>query len=154
MARTQTRRERVRRLVAAQAPWQHPRFRIWHLLGLLLAAVLGWLAIRAPGVLADVAAYPVADWQAFVLARGTIILLAVYALVFVRSYHPLTGLGLLATVVGLSLRIGLGQVTQEPLTAGYLALLLALLVPPVRVIARPNDTDRLRAYLEGERHGQ
>ena len=149
-----TRREHLRRALAAQSPLQHPPLRWWHLALLLLSATLGWAAIQAPGALADLAAYTIGDWQAFVQAQGTVIILAVYALVFVRSYHPLTALGLIATVLGLSLHIGLGQVTEEPLTLGYLLILIGIAIPPVRIIVRPNQDDvirQLRERLEAER---
>ena len=145
---TVRRRDHVRRVLAAQSPLQHPPLRWWHGLLLALSAVLGWLAIRAPGLLADIAAYPVADWQAFVLARGTVIILAAYALVFVRSYHWLAGVGMTCTVVGLSLRVGLGQVTQEPLSVGFVLLLAALAALPVRIIIRPNERDVIRQLRE------
>ena len=143
-----TRREHLRRALAAQSPLQHPLLRWWHLALLLLSATLGWAAIQAPGALADLAAYTIGDWQAFVQAQGTVIILAAYALVFVRSYHALTGLGLIATILGLSLRIGMGQVTEEPLTVGYVLLLLALAATPVRVIVRPNESDVVRQQAE------
>ena len=143
-----TRREHLRRALAAQSPLQHPPLRWWHVLLFVLASALGWLAIRAPGLLADMAAYPVGGWHAFVQARGAVIILATYALVFVRSYHALTGLGLIATILGLSLRIGMGQVTEEPLTVGYVLLLLALAATPVRVIVRPNGSDVVRQQAE------
>ncbi|PJI52967.1 hypothetical protein CTI14_35085, partial [Methylobacterium radiotolerans] len=95
-------------------------------------------------MLADLASIPVGDWRAFVLARGTVIILAVYALAFVRTYHALVGVGMTLTVAGLGLRIGLGQVTQEPLSLGFALLLLALAVLPVRVIVRPNQDDVIR----------
>ncbi|AWT34506.1 hypothetical protein DM785_02305 [Deinococcus actinosclerus] len=114
----------------------------------MLIVLLGYFAINAPAALADAAAHPLADWRAFVLARGTVALLAVYALVGVRSYHPLVGAGLVATILGMGLRIGLGQVTQEPLSVGYALLLLALSVLPIRVIIRPNADDRLRVQDE------
>ncbi len=150
MARTITRRghDHVRRVLAAQSPLQHPPLRWWHVLLFVLASALGWLAIRAPGLLADMAAYPVGDWQAFVQAQGTVIILATYALVFVRSYHLMTALGLIATILGLSLRIGLGQVMEEPLTAGHVLLLLALGAAPVRVIVRPNGSNVVRQQAE------
>jgi hypothetical protein len=56
------------------------------------------------------------------------------------------------------LRIGLGQVTQEPLSLGFTLLLLALAVLPIRVIVRPNQDDTIRqqaeelARLKGETH--
>lgn len=141
-------RSSVRAAIRAQSPLQHPRFRWWHALALVLSGLLGYLAIQAPASLADLAAHPLGDWRAFVLARGTVAILAIYALVFVRSYHPLVGAGLVATILGMGLRIGLGQVTEEPLTWGYACLLLALSVLPIRVIIRPNADDRLRVQDE------
>ncbi|MCD0155996.1 hypothetical protein [Deinococcus sp. 6GRE01] len=117
--------------------------RWWHALILVVAMVLGWFAIQAPAALADMAAHPVGDWRAFVMSRGTVVILAVYALVFVRSYHPLVGVAMICTVAGLGLRIGLGQVTQEPLTIGYSLLLVSLAIIPIRVIIRPNADDLL-----------
>jgi succinate dehydrogenase hydrophobic anchor subunit len=128
-------------------------------MGLLMVAMtLGWAAGRAPGLLADLSSIPVGDWRVFVLARVSVIILAVYALVFVRTYHALVGVGMALTVAGLGLRIGLGQVTQEPLSLGFTLLLLALAVLPIRVIVRPNQDDTIRqqaeelARLKGETH--
>ena len=137
---------RVKRRAAPAYP--HAPFRLWHAALLLLALLLGWAAIRAPGVLADLSSIPVGDWRAFVLARGTVIILAVYALVFVRPANLLVLAGLMFTFAGLSLRIGLGQVTQEPLSLGFTLLLLALAVLPVRVIVRPNQDDTIRQQAE------
>lgn len=148
-----TRLEHLRRALAAQSPLQRPPLRWWHLALLLLSATLGWAAIQAPGALADLAAYTIGDWQAFVLVRGTVIILAVYALVFVRSYHWINAVGLVCSIVGLSLGIGPGQITQEPLTLGYLLILIGIAIPPVRIIVRPNQDDvirQLRERLEAE----
>lgn len=142
----QVRSVKVRRAFAAHSPLNpHPPVRWWHALILAFAVVLGWFAIQAPAALADIAAHPLGDWRAFILARGTVVILAVYALVFVRAYHPLVGVALLATVTGLGLRIGLGQVTQESLTVGYSLLLVALAIMPIRVIIRPNADEVLAA---------
>lgn len=144
---TRTRHERITRAIAAQNPFQHPPLKWWHVLLAVLSVALGYLAIRAPGLLADVASHPVADWRVFVLTRGTIIILSVYVLLFVRSYHPVAGFGLVATITGLSLRIGYNQVTEAPLDVGFLILLLALAVLPVRIIIRPNAEDVARNSL-------
>lgn len=133
-----------RRVKRSEPTYPHAPFRWWHGLIFLLALVLGWLAIRAPGLLADVSSIPVGDWRMFVLLRGTVIILAVYSLVFVRTYHAVIGAGMVFGFVGLSLRIGWGQVTQEPLSLGLLFTLLSLAVVPIRVIVRPNQDDVIR----------
>lgn len=140
--------ERIRRAVAAQAAPTHAPLRPWHIVLFVVTLALGWLAIRAPGLLADVAAYPLADWQWFGRVRWAVIILATYALVFVRAYHPVVGLGMAATILGLGVRIGLGQITEEPLTVGHALLLLALVTLPVRVITRPNDAELIRQLRE------
>lgn len=145
-----------RRVKRSEPTYPHAPLRWWHVGLLLMAVIVGWAAVRAPGVLADLASIPVGDWRAFVLARGTVIILAVYALAFVRTYHALVGVGMTLTVAGLGLRIGLGQVTQEPLSLGFALLLMALAVLPIRVIVRPNQDDVIRrqaaelARLKGE----
>lgn len=145
----QARSNRIKRTLAAHNPLQpHPPVRWWHALVLAFAGVLGWFAIQAPAALADLAAHPLGDWRAFILARGTVVILAVYALVFVRAYHPLVGAAMICTVAGLGLRIGLGQVTQEPLTVGYSLLLLALAIMPIRVIIRPNADELLASQAD------
>jgi hypothetical protein len=145
---TQTRRNRVRRAIAAQNPLQHPPLRWWHLMAAVIILALAWLAVRAPGLLADVASYPLAGWETFVIVRCTVIILSAYALLFVRSYHPLIGFGLFVTAAGLLLRVGLNQVTEEPLSLGFALLLLALGLIAVRVIIRPNAEDTVRMLQE------
>ncbi|GAA4015762.1 hypothetical protein GCM10022631_30000 [Deinococcus rubellus] len=119
--------------------------RWWHITALLGVLLLGAAAIHIPGVLADAGSYPLAGWQAFVMAREAVVIFSLYALVFVRSYTPLIGFGLLVSIIGLLLRLGITQITHEPLTVGYALLLVALCVLPVRVIVRPNDNDRIKA---------
>lgn len=148
-SRRRTRREALRRAWAAHNPLTvHPPLRWWH--GALLLGLLGLssLTIQAPGVLADLAGIRVADWEWFVRGRSTIIILCAIALIGVRSYRPLIGLGMVMTVVGLSLRLGNNQMTQEPLTLGFALLLLALAVVPIRVIIRPNPDDLIAQLSE------
>lgn len=138
------RRERTRRILAAQNPLQHPPMTARHVVGLVMVIALAWIAVAAPGPLADVSRATVGGWEAFVLARLTVIFLCGYALFFVRSYHWIVAVGLTLTIVGLCLRIGVGQITGEPLTVGFSLLLLALVSLPLRIIVRPNDRDRIR----------
>ncbi|UWX64207.1 hypothetical protein [Deinococcus rubellus] len=146
-----------RNLTALRTPstdLHHPPLRWWHTLMLVSVLALGALAIRAPGVLADIGSVVVADWRVFIMVRETVVIFSLYALVFVRSYTPLVGFGLLASCVGLLLRLGITQVTHEPLSLGYLVILITLCVLPVRVIVRPNDTDRIKALEMKERVGE
>lgn len=143
------RREALRRAWASHNPLTaHPPLRWWH--GALLLGILSlsYVTIQAPGVLADLAGLRIADWEWFVRARSTVIILCAFALVGVRSYRPLIGAGMVLTIVGLSLRLGNNQLTQEPLTLGFALLLLALAVVPVRVIIRPNPDDLIVQYQE------
>lgn len=143
------RTDALRRAWAAHNPLQaHPPLRWWHGVILALAVFLMALAVLAPGVLSDLASTPIADWRWFVRARSTVIILCLVALVGVRAYHWLIGVAMVLSVAGMCLRIGLGQMTQEPLTLGFALLLLALAIIPVRVILRPNDTDLITQQAE------
>lgn len=140
--------DRLVRTLAAHNPLQHPPLRWWHGLMLALAVLLGWLVNVAPVLMADLSSLVVADWKSSVLLRSTIILLSVYALVFVRSYHPLIGLALSLAALGGAARVGVVQTTEEPLTLGAALVLGALLLIPIRVIIRPNDSDLIAQLSE------
>ena len=147
------RREATKYWMASQSPLQHPRFRLIHAVLLLVAAVLGVLGMKSPGVLADISSIHVGDYHALGMAFSTVWILSVYALVAVRSYHPFIGAALLLEVLFLPLRSGVFQTMQEPLSLGVLGLLLPLAILSIRVIIRLNDADRIR-LLEEELKGR
>lgn len=138
----QRRSDRLRRFTRAHTPFQPPAFTIWH--GLLSAFLLSLLLAqqRAPGLLSDVSGLQVGDWQAGILARQTVILLNLYALLAVRGLHPLMYVAMPTTVIGLCLRLGEIRMTHEPLSLGFTLSLVALALFAVRVITRQPDPVR------------
>ncbi|MFC6660119.1 hypothetical protein [Deinococcus multiflagellatus] len=60
-----------------------------------------------------------------------------------RAMHPLMYLGLSLEVVFLALWLGISRTERLEFTVVNLILLAFCAIVPMRVITRPNDTDRL-----------
>ena len=147
-----SRREAGKHWMASQSPFQLPSFRLVHAVLLLVAAAVGVLGMKSPGLLADLSSVHVGDYHALTLACTTVWILSVYALVAVRSYHPFIGVALLFEMLFFPLRVGVFQTVQEPLSLGILGLLVPMAILPIRVIIRLNDADKIR-LLEAELKG-
>lgn len=117
---------------------------MWHGLGLFACALLFFGQQNAPGLLADLSAYPVGDWQVGIYARLTTLFLAGIAVFAVRAMHPGMYLALGLEITYLCLRLGETRISQEPLTLAFACVLLAFGVISVRIIIRPNEYEQAR----------
>ena len=126
----------IQRFTRRHSPFQPPRFQWWHALIFLIFPLLMFGQQRAPGFFADVSRYAVGNWEAGIMARVTIIWLSLYAMLLVRTLHPLGYAAMLVSVVGVSLRLGEVRIVHEPLTFGSALLLLGLALYAIRIITR------------------
>lgn len=138
-----TRRESARRIIAARDDFPDYPLKTWHIVVASLIAVLVFFAIVAPGAVSDLSRLELLDWRGYILVRITIILLSGLALFVVRGNRPIFTAALLASMTGLSLRMGVGQTFEEPLTLGLACLMFALGLIPISIMVRPNSSDKL-----------
>ena len=133
----------MRRFTRAHNPFQPPKFKWWH--GLLALFFLGlmWAQQKAPGYFADLSGSPVGNWEAGVLARVTVIWLSLYAMLLVRTLHPVGYAAMILSVIGISLRLGEIRITHEPLTLGAALLQLGLALYAIRIITRQPELSGL-----------
>ncbi len=152
MTRTQP-RDVARRFVRAHNPLQPPPLRLWHiLLGTVLLAFLV-AGVTGAGLMAEVGRAGLGGhtWHVTVWAIEGLAVLCLWAIVFVRSMHPLMYLCLSLEVVALALWLGITRTERLEFTVINAVLLMFAALVPVRVITRPNDTDRLLACQESEK---
>ena len=126
----------LQRFTRRHSPFQPPRFKWWHALIFLFFPVLMLGQQKAPGFFADVSSYAIGNWEAGIMARVTIIWLSLYAMLLVRTLHPLGYAAMIVSVFGVSLRLGEVRIAQEPLTFGTAMILLGLALYAIRIITR------------------
>ncbi len=117
---------------------------MWHGLSLLACALLFFGQQNMPGLLADLSAFPVGDWQVGIYARLTTLFLAGIAVFAVRAMHPGMYVAMGLEITYLCLRLGETRISQEPLTLSFTCVLLAFSVISVRIIIRPNEYEQAR----------
>ena len=135
--------EKLRRFTRAHSPFQPPKFRVWHGLLALFFLALIWGQQKAPGVFADLSSHALGNWEASVLARVTVIWISLYAMLFVRTLHPMGYAAMILTVVGMGFRLGEIRITHEPLTVGASFVLLGLALYAMRIITRQPELSGL-----------
>lgn len=130
---------RFRNFTHRHTPFQAPKFNVWH--GLLgIALTMTFAAQQAmPGVLGDIGGVVIGDWQAGILARVTVLALDAYAMLFVRTLHPLAYAAMIVSAGSLCLRLGDIRITHEPLTLTFFLALVALALFAMRAITRQPD---------------
>ena len=135
--------EKMRRFTRAHNPFQPPKFRWWHAVLAVFFLALIWAQQRAPGYFADLGGYPVGNWEAGTVAHVTVIWLSLYAMLLVRTLHPVGYAAMIFTVVGVSLRLGEIRITHEPLTIGASLVQLGLALYAIRIITRQPELSGL-----------
>jgi hypothetical protein len=137
---------RLSRFTHRHTPFQPPRFGVWH--GLLATALTLTFAaqLAIPGVLGDIGGIVVGDWKAGIIARVTVLGLFAYAMIFVRTLHPLAYAAMIVTSGSLCLRLGDIRITHEPLTLPFALALFAFALFAMRAITRQPDP----VYRRGE----
>ena len=128
--------ENLRRFTRQHSPFQPPKFKWWHALIFLFFPLLMLGQQKAPGFFADISGHAIGNWEAGIMARVTIIWLSLYAMLLVRTLHPLGYAAMLVSVFGVSLRLGEVRIAQEPLTLGTALILLGLALYAIRIITR------------------
>lgn len=156
MIRNHLPREQASRWARAHNPLQPPPLKTWHvLLGLFLA---GWLlaALTMTGVVAEIgrAGLGGQSWQITVLWIELIGALCLWAVWGVRAMHPLMYVAISAEVMALALWLGIARTERLEFTAINALLLIVLTILPVRIITRPNDTDRLNDCEQREKDAE
>ena len=129
-------RDKLRRFTRAHSPFQPPRFQWWHGVLFLFFPGLMWAQQKVPGFFADLAGHAIGNWEAGIMARVTIIWLSLYAMLLVRTLHPLGYAAMIVSVTGVSLRLGEVRIAHEPLTLGSALILLGLGLYAIRIITR------------------
>ena len=129
-------REGLRRFTRAHNPFQPPRFRWWHAVLTVFFIALIWGQQRAPGLFSDVARHVVGEWEFGILARVTVIYLSLYAMLLVRTLHPMTYGAMILTVVSVILRLAEVRITHDPLVLGAALILFGQALYAIRIITR------------------
>ena len=70
------------------------------------------------------------------LARVTVIWLSLYAMLLVRTMHPITHLAMILSVVAVILRLGEIRITHDPLTLSAALILFGQALYAIRIITR------------------
>ncbi len=156
MIRNHLPREQASRWARAHNPLQPPPLRAWHvLLGLGLAGAF-LAALTMTGATAEVARTGLGgqSWQVTVLWIELIGALCLWAIWGVRAMHPLMYVALTAEGLVLALWLGITRTERLEFTVINALLLIVLTIVPVRIITRPNDTDRLNDCEQREQDAE
>ena len=96
-------------------------------------------------MLGDLGSVTLGGWEVFTGLRGLLWVMAVWALIGVRTTSTALEIALLFSVIGIPMRAGLVPYTEEPLTLGWAVLLLVQYGLVLHVVLRPNQADVIHA---------